>query len=432
MDSNSSDTNRMEMRHNASDSVTIMNTEIDVFTTRSYFFVPKYDNLFLLIICLVISLLIFTTIICNTFVITAVLFEKRLQAVSNYLILSLAITDLMVAVCVMPLSLLNEISVYWYLGNVVCDFWTSTDILCCTASILHLVAISMDRFWGVSNIEYIKRRSKGNILKMICIVWVVSFAISIPPLLGWKEEINNPEVYGSCFISQNHVYTIISTVVAFYCPLILMVILNYKIYIAARYRIRKRNFDCGNRSSFHNCSLESDIRMLEMSSFCSEAEDSSKLDHHSGCENGIATPAVAFNNFKCCVKEIKTRVRDKTIHETSFGKHVENNNKHKSTALVMKKQREYSRRCKDILEMKRERRAVKVLGIITGAFIACWLPFFILALIIPFCPSNVCGIHPIVKSLSLWLGYFNSLLNPILYTRFNPAFRKVFKMKSKR
>lgn len=77
------------------------------------------------------------------------------------------------------------------------------------------------------------------------------------------------------------------------------------------------------------------------------------------------------------------------------------------------------------IEMKRERKAARVLGIITGAFIVCWLPFFLLALISPFCPS--CDFHPAIFSVCLWLGYLNSLLNPIIYTIFNPSFRNAFR-----
>ena len=38
-----------------------------------------------------------------------------------------------------------QVSGEWTLGAEVCDMWTSTDVLCCTASILHLVAIAIDR-----------------------------------------------------------------------------------------------------------------------------------------------------------------------------------------------------------------------------------------------------------------------------------------------
>ncbi|KAK6620327.1 5-hydroxytryptamine receptor [Polyplax serrata] len=81
----------------------------------------------------------------NVFVIAAILLEKNLQNVANYLILSLAVADLLVACLVMPLGAVYEVSKQWTLGPELCDMWTSSDVLCCTASILHLVAIALDR-----------------------------------------------------------------------------------------------------------------------------------------------------------------------------------------------------------------------------------------------------------------------------------------------
>ena len=89
--------------------------------------------------------MILCCIIGNCFVIAAVVLERSLHNVANYLILSLAVADLMVAVLVMPLSVVSEISQVWFLHSEVCDMWISFDVLCCTASILHLVAIAMDR-----------------------------------------------------------------------------------------------------------------------------------------------------------------------------------------------------------------------------------------------------------------------------------------------
>ncbi|KAG0692462.1 5-hydroxytryptamine receptor 1 [Chionoecetes opilio] len=74
--------------------------------------------------------------------------------------------------------------------------------------------------------------------------------------------------------------------------------------------------------------------------------------------------------------------------------------------------------------LAKERKASTTLGIIMSAFIVCWLPFFVLALVRPF--NTPSPIPSWVSSLFLWLGYTNSLLNPIIYATLNKDFRKPF------
>lgn len=78
------------------------------------------------------------------------------------------------------------------------------------------------------------------------------------------------------------------------------------------------------------------------------------------------------------------------------------------------------------MESKRERKAAKTLAIITGAFVMCWLPFFVIALLMPVCQPPHCHYDDNMVAFFLWLGYFNSTLNPILYTIFSPEFRNAF------
>lgn len=85
----------------------------------------------------------------NVMVITAILRFQRLQTITNLFIASLAVADLIMGVVVVPFSSSNILLNSWKFGNVMCNFWTATDILCVTASIETLCVIAMDRYLAI-------------------------------------------------------------------------------------------------------------------------------------------------------------------------------------------------------------------------------------------------------------------------------------------
>jgi hypothetical protein len=93
-----------------------------------------------------------------------------------------------------------------------------------------------------------------------------------------------------------------------------------------------------------------------------------------------------------------------------------------SAAITVKQAWEQKQR----ISLSKERKAAQVLGIVMGAFIACWLPFFLMYVTLPFCGAN-CDLKPNAELIIVWLGYINSALNPIIYTIFNLDFRRAFK-----
>ncbi|GIY49761.1 octopamine receptor [Caerostris extrusa] len=74
--------------------------------------------------------------------------------------------------------------------------------------------------------------------------------------------------------------------------------------------------------------------------------------------------------------------------------------------------------------LQKERRAARVLGVVMGVFVVCWLPFFLMYVILPFCDSYYVSNR--VVNVITWLAYFNSALKPVIYTAFNTDFRKAF------
>ncbi|XP_037372230.1 5-hydroxytryptamine receptor 5A [Talpa occidentalis] len=78
----------------------------------------------------------------------------------------------------------------------------------------------------------------------------------------------------------------------------------------------------------------------------------------------------------------------------------------------------------DTWREQKEQRAALMVGILIGVFVLCWIPFFSTELIGPLCS---CDVPAIWKSIFLWLGYSNSLFNPLIYTAFNKTYSSAFK-----
>lgn len=92
-----------------------------------------------------LSCLSLLTIAGNTLVLLAVFMSRSLRSSTHYLIINLAIADLLLGVAVLPFSIALEVSGYWMFGPIFCDMWAAVDVLCCTASIWSLCVISIDR-----------------------------------------------------------------------------------------------------------------------------------------------------------------------------------------------------------------------------------------------------------------------------------------------
>uniref|UniRef100_A0A1I8F419 G_PROTEIN_RECEP_F1_2 domain-containing protein n=1 Tax=Macrostomum lignano TaxID=282301 RepID=A0A1I8F419_9PLAT len=306
-------------------------------------------------------------------------------SVSNYLILSLAVADLMVATLVMPICALKEMSKVWWLGVHLCDLWTCLDVLCCTASILHLVGIAVDRYWAVTNINYIRTRTGRRIGLMIAAIWIISAAISAPARF-WRMRKEPDE----CRINESPAYTVFSTVGAFYLPMLFMIGIYLRIYHARSQKNSSESLQAKPAGGFGRGNCRCD---------------------------GAA--AAAAGGEKIHIR-FRPHAGKKTAAETATTKRSSRS----SGAHHHPVQSGYAAR-EAGTETRKE--GSKNPGDNYRLLSVLLVPFFVRAIVCPFY-SPLCTdlISETGHSLIQWLGYTNSLLNPVIYTIFSPDFRSAF------
>lgn len=164
--------------------------------------------------------------------------------ITNYYVVSLAVADMLVALCAMTFNASVELTGgKWMFGYFMCDVWTSLDVYFSTASILHLCCISVDRYYAIVRpLEYPITMTRRTVSFMLANVWTLPALISFMPIfLGWYttdehrvERLKHTDV---CEFVVNKTYALISSSISFWIPGVVMVTMYCRIYKEA---IRQR------------------------------------------------------------------------------------------------------------------------------------------------------------------------------------------------
>ncbi len=367
------------------------------------------------------------TIIGNIMVCIALFTNKQLKqgGMSNYLIGNLALSDLLLGLTVLPFSATLSTFKTWPFGSVLCELWLSIDVLCSTASIWGLLVISLDRYIATNHpIKYLKQKnSLKTALIYIAVSWLISIIISLGPLLfkafdsneretqtkSGLMRIENTDLY-DCVLFKTPSFVILSSLGSFFLPLILMITLYTRVFL----KIRQQSKMFKNKEVKRKSDL---IRTLEEEKPL-EANSSNNKKPQQHQQNQIKSHEEAKASFEI---ELELNHSDSDKRKSLNQAGTPNN---KLTDLKQK-QNLTRNRLHSQQNNNSEARITKTLAIIMSCFVACWLPFFIIY-IIRSQLSNPNSISTNVLDIFIWLGYFNSSLNPILYAVLNNNFRIAF------
>ncbi|VDM39078.1 unnamed protein product [Toxocara canis] len=360
------------------------------------------------------------TIAGNCLVVIAVCTKKYLRNPTGYLIVSLAFADLIVGLIVMPLNSLFEMTQHvWMLGLglATCDLFHALDILASTSSIWNLCVISLDRYMaGRDPIGYRDKVSTRRITLAICFVWVMSACLSFPAIIWWRKS--SPHLY------RDHLHS------------------------------KKVNSDsCASdeniptlRIHWGKSCVTSDGRTSSSASCKSLVETRGTDDRYSNVgpldcsQSPLLRPEsnVSFNTSGV--------FRHRPNGTTSSGSHQRSSGIDRTASMitvipydertpeststtqahVARKKLGVREKSRQMMRYVHEQRAARTLSIVVGVFIVCWMPFFIFSPIMTLCETCISS-HELVFSIITWAGHLNSMLNPLIYSRFSREFRRAFK-----
>ncbi|XP_015523836.1 octopamine receptor beta-2R isoform X1 [Neodiprion virginianus] len=331
----------------------------------------------------VLGSIIITAVFGNLLVMVSVMRHRKLRIITNYFVVSLALADMLVAMFAMTFNASVQVTGRWVFGYFMCDVWNSLDVYFSTSSILHLMCISVDRYYAIVRpLKYPINMTKRVVAYMLLACWLSPAIISFLPILNeWYTTEENskyrrefPEL---CEFKVNKVYAILSSSISFWIPCTIMTLTYYAIFKEANRQEKQMHNRMGNA-------------ML--------------LSHR---------PSKDLNNMNT-LNNLNGELNRAGSSKTLTLNEINTDHLHTPT------------KDKNMIKMKREHKAARTLGIIMGTFILCWLPFFLWYVTMSLC-GPTCYCPDIVIAILFWIGYTNSALNPLIYAYFNRDFREAFR-----
>ncbi|XP_048252632.1 muscarinic acetylcholine receptor M3-like [Haliotis rufescens] len=358
-----------------------------------------------IILGVILYILVLITVCGNLLVLLAVYKDKRLQTVFNYYIVNLAITDVLVALTAMSLYTTDNILGHWPLGIFMCGLWIFFDYGMTFASVFTLVVISLDRFWSVQwSIHYRNHHNKRKTLVVIGIIWLFMLILWLPPCITDRIAHSEP---GVCKWepSENKAFVIVIATVGHHGACVIQIFCFLKVFLFMKKRAKLGPLSKPITSSKPKPSVHEDANSrtpilldpakLQASQANNDAHDNpssvSTISVVHDCDNPTSTVETGLP------AQPSTSLKPPNPHS--------NKSDHSSTD-------------------KRERKVFVTLTYILVGYMICWVPFHIVFDISAFDPEAV---PEVIYTITFWLTYLNSTINPFLYNFSSPDFRRAFK-----
>ncbi|XP_074514473.1 trace amine-associated receptor 7e-like [Sebastes fasciatus] len=179
------------------------------------------------------------TVALNLLVIISVSHFRQLHTPTNILLLSLAVSDFLVGLLVMPVEFLLKTSC-WFLGDIMCSLSKYVSFIITSASVGVMVLISVDRYIAICDpLHYTTRITVNRVKLCVCLCWLC--AVSYCNLFV-KYDLTQPgrskSCYGECVVVIDFIAGVVDLVFNFLVPVTVIIVLNMRVFAVAASQAR--------------------------------------------------------------------------------------------------------------------------------------------------------------------------------------------------
>ncbi|KAF3688184.1 Trace amine-associated receptor 1 [Channa argus] len=171
------------------------------------------------------------TVVLNLLVIISISHFRQLHTTTNLLLLSLAVSDFLVGLLVMPCQILLT-EPCWMLGDLVCVlYYFLTFIIFCT-SVVNMVLISADRYVAICDpLHYSSKVTVRRVQVSVLLCWVYCVLNSFVLLCdNLKQPGRYNSCYGECVVN---IVGPVDLVINFIIPISAIIILYVRVFVVA-------------------------------------------------------------------------------------------------------------------------------------------------------------------------------------------------------
>ncbi|XP_028990880.1 trace amine-associated receptor 13c-like [Betta splendens] len=198
---------------------------------------PQSETTLLYTLLFSVSLL---TVMLNSLVVFSISHFRQLQTPTNTLLQSLAVSDLLLGLLVMPVEGLRYIETCWLLGRLMCALSPYLFYCLISTSLGHMVLISIVRYLTICDpLVHSSKITLTNVKICIFVCWTSSLlynGLILMEHMGTPDRFNS--CHGECVVVVSYVPGTIDLFVTFVAPCTVMAVLYMRVFLVALSQVR--------------------------------------------------------------------------------------------------------------------------------------------------------------------------------------------------